>query len=36
MIQEEARRNADKGDPLADLFAIQAKKKQKETTEDQT
>ncbi len=36
VIQEEARRNADKGDPLADLFAIQAKKKQKETTEDQT
>ena len=35
VIQEEARR-ATQADPVAALFAVQAKKKQKEATEEQT
>lgn len=35
VIHEEARRAA-QADPVADLFAVQAKKKQKEATEEQT
>lgn len=36
VIQEESRRGTAQADPLADLLAVQAKKKQKEATEDQT
>lgn len=36
IIQEESRRGTAQADPLADLFAIRAKKKQKEAMEDQT